>query len=124
MGDEPAGGGLLISIPEAKEMLRADPRNAEVVKPFLNASNLFQEPRMNTVNFSICFQDWTLDKAKTYVLPFEQVDSKVRPVRESSNIPERRERWWLFGRYRKELRTASRGLRRVIVRPSVSETPL
>ncbi|MFA5944662.1 MAG: DNA methyltransferase [Candidatus Thermoplasmatota archaeon] len=118
-GDQPGSKGFLISPNLAQEFVRKDGKYADVLHPFLNASDLLQEPGQTPSRWAICFRDWPLSKATNYPLAMEVVESHVRPEREKVV-----EDWWLFERYRKALRVATTKLDHVIVRPETSDTVL
>ena len=52
---------------------------------------------------------------------FNHLLKTVKPIREAQNDAGPRERWWIFGRTRPELRDALKGLKRYIVTPETSK---
>ena len=63
----------------------------------------------------------TADEAALYELPFEWVKTYVYPQRQENNDPQRKRKWWLFGRSGADLRGATRNFDRLLVTPRVSK---
>jgi hypothetical protein len=91
------GMGFVLDPIEARSMLDDDPRNAQVIKPFLNGENLNSRPDGSPSRLVIDFGDWSLERARTYPEPFERVERLVKPERARSNRALYRNRWWQFG---------------------------
>ncbi|WP_455232880.1 Eco57I restriction-modification methylase domain-containing protein [Geopseudomonas aromaticivorans] len=90
------GMGFVLSPEEARQMLDADPRNAEVIFPYLNGDDLNSDPEQQPSRWVINFWDWTEERARSYRLPYERVEERVKPERANNARKERRERWWQF----------------------------
>ncbi len=97
-GSNVLGMGFVLSDDEAEEMLAADPRNAEVVRPYLVGEDLNSRPDGLPNRWVINFRDWPVERARTYVEPFRRVEERVRPERARNNDRRRREIWWRFTR--------------------------
>ena len=94
-------------------------RNADVVRRWVNASDLTGRPRDT---FLVDFGTRTpVEDAAKYELPFEYVRTHVLPVREKVRRKSHRERWWIFGDARPGLRSALDGLSRYICSPMTSK---
>ncbi|HEJ1952057.1 TPA: restriction endonuclease [Pseudomonas aeruginosa] len=91
------GMGFVLSPDEALKMLDADPNNADVIFPYINGKDLNSDPEQQASRWVINFWDWPEAKARTYKLPFEWVEERVKPERLQNKRKERRENWWLFG---------------------------
>lgn len=95
--------------------------NSDVVRPRLGGRDVTRRPR-NTwiIDFGV---DTTLEEASYYELPFEHVRTHVKPLRDTNRRASTRERWWIFGEPRRNLREAiaQRQLTRCIVTPEVSK---
>ena len=97
------GLGFVITADQAKSMLEADPRNAEVIFPYLNGDDLNSDLEQRPTRWAINFWDWPLPRAKTYDLPYRHVLEHVKPdrfrKREEGHYvcaePLRNE-WWLY----------------------------
>jgi len=108
---------------QAREMLSigGNPNgcaNGEVVKPWINATDITQEPRHMWI---IDFDDMPLEQAAQYEKPFEYVRQHVKPIRDKVRRASHRKRWWQFGDTRPGMRKAISQLSRYIVTPMVSK---
>lgn len=101
------GMGFVLSSDDAHRMLDADPRNAEVIFPYINGDDLNSDPEQKPSRWVINFWDWPEERAQEYALPWEWIDERVKPERQRRNergefvlrkpLPER---WWQFGEKR------------------------
>ena len=119
MGDT-KGGPFDIPASLAQEMLNSpnphNKSNAEVVKPWVNGRDIADRSREMWI---IDFGDMSSEQAALYEAPFEYVNRKVRPQRETSRSTI--SSWWLHERPRPEMREAVSHLPRFIVTPRVSK---
>ena len=122
IGSYVLGMGFVLSPDEAATMIAADPRNADVIRPYLVGEDLNSRPDGSPSRAVIDFRDWTIDRAREYGEPFERVDQLVRPARAVLNEQGYRARWWQFGRQGKDLYRAIASLKRCIVIARVSKT--
>ncbi|GAB1425915.1 hypothetical protein MASR2M16_31490 [Thauera terpenica] len=90
------GMGFVLSPDEARQMLDADPRNVEVIFPYINGDDLNSDLEQKPSRWVINFWDWSEERARSYRLPFERVEDRVKPERSKNKRRERRERWWHF----------------------------
>lgn len=90
------GMGFVLDHDEALRMLDDDPRNVDVVFPYLNGDDLNSHPEQKPCRWVINFWDWPEEKARGYELPFLRVLELVKPERDKNNRKERREKWWQF----------------------------
>lgn len=97
------GMGFILSPDEAYRMLNADPRNADVIFPYLNGEDLNSDPEQKPKRWAINFWDWPEEKAKTYTLPYKWLEDHVKAERLANKDKGAREKWWLFLRARSEL---------------------
>jgi hypothetical protein len=63
------GMGFVVAPEEAQEWIAADPRNAEVLFPYLNGEDLNQRPDASPSRWVIDFNDWSEERARAYSLP-------------------------------------------------------
>ncbi len=75
------GMGFILSHDEAQRMLDADPRNAEVIFPYLNGEDLNSDPEQRGSRWVINFWDWPEEKAATYREPYAWIKERVYPER-------------------------------------------
>lgn len=97
------GMGFVLTPDEAKHMLDADPKNADVIFPYLNGKDLNSDPEQRPSRWVINFWDWPEERAREYELPWKWVEKRVKPERLKNNDMGARESWWLFLRPRPEL---------------------
>jgi hypothetical protein len=120
-GSNILGTGFLLTPEEAQGLLDRDPRNAEVLFPYLNGEDLNTSPDQSPSRWVINFFDWPLERAETYPNCMAIVREKVKPFREHNPNRQRRELWWRFTRPAPELHRAIRGLDRVLAIALVSK---
>ncbi|MFT3756957.1 MAG: ATP phosphoribosyltransferase regulatory subunit [Pseudoxanthomonas sp.] len=90
------GMGFILTPEEAQQMLDADPKSSEVIFPYLNGSDLNSDPDQHPSRFVINFWDWSEDRARKYLKPYDRVLSLVKPIREKLNRAKYRDRWWHY----------------------------
>jgi hypothetical protein len=117
----PVGKGFNVDPATAAEWLAADPRNAEVVKPFSMGSNLAKRPMGQTDRWIIDFADKPLEEAESYPLPFAQVKELVKPERQENRRNITRINWWKYGEKRPAMRDALSSLSGFFAVPEVSK---
>jgi type II restriction/modification system DNA methylase subunit YeeA len=94
--------------------------NSDVVKPWLNGSDIVGVPSKRWVVFFGV--DTPLQNAALHEMPFEYVKDKVKANREAIHSEERSTaRWWLHQRPRPEMWAALRHKARYIVSPRVAK---
>ncbi|WP_329050011.1 hypothetical protein OG738_44155 [Amycolatopsis sp. NBC_01488] len=123
------GMGFVLDITEAQEWLAADPRNAEVLFPYLNGEDVNSRPDASASRWVIDFNDWTEDRARTFDFPYQRVNASVRPERQRKKangefvlrkpLPQR---WWHYADKRPALRKAIANLDEVLVIARVSKS--
>ena len=76
------GAGFLVPPDTAAAWVEEDVKNAEVLKPFLNGSELnSSQPGAPRERWVIDFFDWPDDRARKYESPWLQVEASVKPER-------------------------------------------
>lgn len=103
IGSYVLGMGFIVTETEARRMLDADKRNADVLFPYLNGDDLNSDPDQAPQRWAINFWDWSESRARTYDLPYKWIHEKVLPERSEKKDPGARDKWWLFMRSRSEL---------------------
>nr|WP_051284305.1 DNA methyltransferase [Desulforegula conservatrix] len=116
---ELSGKGFIVSAATAKEWIKKDKKNKEVLKPMLDGKTLVS-PGIE-LDWVIDFNDMTLEKASGYKVPFEHVKQNIRPERMLNKEKSRSEKWWLFGRSRPQMRKAFKGLECYFCLPKVAK---
>jgi hypothetical protein len=118
-GIDIGGIGFLVAPEEAQRLLDKDPRNRDVLFPYLNGEDLNSRWDQSPSRWVINFHDWPLERAMCYPDCFEIVDRLVRPERLENNEKVARMFWWRFFRPRPEMCATIAGLERVLI---VSQT--
>ncbi|WP_409048326.1 type IIL restriction-modification enzyme MmeI [Microbacterium sp. HA-8] len=123
------GMGFVVEPNEVQEWIAADPRNAEVLFPYLNGEDLNQRPDASASRWVVDFNDWSEERARAYSLPYRRLVDRVKPERQRLKpdgeyalrkpLPER---WWQYGEKRPALRKAIADLSEVLVIALVSKT--
>ncbi|MFD6731146.1 Eco57I restriction-modification methylase domain-containing protein [Micromonospora aurantiaca] len=123
-GSNILGTGFLLEPEQAQALIAKDPRNADVLFPYLNGEDLNGRPDCSARRWVINFHNWSLERAQEYPDCFAIVERDVKPFRATNNDRRRREVWWRFTRPAAELYSAVEGLDRVLVIALVSRTGL
>ena len=117
IGSYVLGMGFTLSEEEALAMIQRDPKNRDVLFPYLNGKDLNSHPEQRPSRWVINFWDWPEEKAKEYEEPYQIVLEKVKPERQRSKpngqyqlrkpLPQR---WWQYADKRPALyHTIGRG---------------
>lgn len=116
------GIGFVLSLAEAEQMIAADARNADVVRPYLVGEDLNTRPDCSPSRCVIDFRDWPQERAREYPEPFARVEQLVHPVRAKLNRESYRRRWWQFAERVQGLYRVIAPLDRCIVIAQTSRT--
>jgi hypothetical protein len=90
-----AGSGFVLEGDEAAILVRADPANSSVIRPFLGGEDFNRNPRQDSSRFVIDFGELDYGAAKQWPQLLSLVEQRVRPDRAKARH-DRREYWWLF----------------------------
>lgn len=123
-GSNILGLGFTMPPGAAQELISKDPRNRDVLFPYLIGDDLNSRPDCSASRWVINFHDWPIGQAQEYEDCFALVEQKVKPAREKNNRKVRRERWWQFAERAPSLYEAITDLDRVLVIARVSKTGL
>ena len=122
-GSNVLGKGFILTPQQAQGLIDNDPRNRDVLFPYLNGEDLNSRPDCSASRWVINFHDWSEEQARSYSEVFEIVERLVKPVRlKVTHSKNAREKWWLYERNRPELYAAIADLDRVLVVALVSRT--
>lgn len=103
IGSYVLGMGFVLASDDAQRMLDADPKNSDILFPYLNGENLNSEPKQRPARWVINFWDWPAERAREYKAPWSWVEQHVKDERLRNADRGAREKWWLFIRARPEL---------------------
>ena len=98
-GVVPNGKGFILDKSYAEQIIRNDPKNADVIMPYLVGQDLNSDPEQKPQRYIINFWDWPKSKAEQYEIPFEILESTVKTYRETEINESKtrvRENWWLY----------------------------
>ncbi|WJK33485.1 DNA methyltransferase [Solwaraspora sp. WMMA2065] len=124
IGSYVLGTGFLLEPEQAQALIAKDPRNKDVLFPYLNGEDLNTSPDCSATRWVINFHDWPIERAQQYPDCFAIVEREVKPFRAANSDRRRREIWWRFTRPALDLYEAIEGLDRVLAITRVSRTGL
>ena len=121
IGSYVLGMGFVLEPEEAQALIAKDPRNRDVLFPYLNGEDLNSRPDQSPSRWVINFHDWPEERAREYREVFRIVEEKVKPERESlsegnATARDRARRWWQFARPTKALYARIAGMERVLLK--------
>ncbi|NOU36979.1 MAG: class I SAM-dependent DNA methyltransferase [Kiritimatiellaceae bacterium] len=133
-GQVPRHHGFVLTPEEASNLLKVNPRNAEVVHPFFIGDELVTSGKPE--RWIIDFQQMNILDAKSYEAPFARVEATVLPHIQEYAERERGETgkdkgqdqtwlktWWQHFRCRKEMVDSINRLSRYIACPEIIKRP-
>lgn len=135
-GAKALGMGFTLEPDEAESLMNLNPRNEEVLFPFLTGQDLNSTSDQSASRWTIYFADWPLSRemapvqyrgpvAKDYPESLRIIEERVKPERfsyppDSSWNRSIRAKWWQYGLLRPALLKAMEGMKRVLMRSAVS----
>ena len=96
IGSYVLGMGFVLEPEEAQALIAKDPRNRDVLFPYLNGEDLNSRPDQSPSRWVINFHDWPLERAETYPDCMSIVREKVKPERDKNDRAQRRALWWQY----------------------------
>jgi hypothetical protein len=110
------GMGFVLEPEEAEALIDRDPRNREVLFPYLGGEDLNSRPDQSPSRWVINFHDWPLERAERYPEVMAIVREKVKPERDRNTFSKTaKEKWWQYERGRQELYATIAGMQRVLI---------
>ena len=116
---ELSGKGFIVSESEAKELIKKDRKNQDVLKLMLDGKSLINLHLQK--DWVIDFNDMSIEEACDYELPFKIVKEKVKPERDLNRRKARRINWWKYGEKRPAMRKALTDLSCYFAIPKVTK---
>ncbi|MBT0774288.1 hypothetical protein KIH74_35420 [Kineosporia sp. J2-2] len=116
------GKGFVLDPSEARAWIADDPRNVEVLFPYLNGEDLNSRHDSSPSRWVVDFADSSMEKAARYTQPFKHLSNSVKGERATKAKAVRDWPWWQFWRARPKLRKALSDLDEVLVIALVSKT--
>ncbi|MGH3298973.1 MAG: Eco57I restriction-modification methylase domain-containing protein, partial [Trebonia sp.] len=120
IGSYVLGTGFILGSSEARALITADPRNADVLFPYLNGEDLNSRPDCSARRWVINFGAMSDQEACRYQLPWDIVLKQVKPFRMENHRKVYREYWWQYAEKRPAMLEAIANLDRVLVIALVS----
>ena len=118
--------GFTMTPQQAQTLISQDPRNADVLAPYLGGEDLNQSPTLAAQRWTIDFRDWDKKRAEGYPDCFKIIEEKVKPARArlTRNAVGRRRAayWWQYGSTAKNLYQKIEPLKQVLEIARVSKT--
>ncbi|MGE3726808.1 MAG: DNA methyltransferase [Candidatus Sericytochromatia bacterium] len=125
------GLGFTMSPEDAQSWIAKNPKNKDVLFPYLNGQDLNSHPEQQPSRWAINFFDWPLDRASApagysgpvaadYPEMLEIVEQLVKPERVQNNRKARRDNWWKYAEQAKGLYEAIADMRSMLVTARVS----
>ncbi|MFC6094962.1 SAM-dependent DNA methyltransferase, partial [Saccharothrix lopnurensis] len=122
IGSYVLGKGFVLTPDQADALIQRDPRNRDVLFPYLNGEDLNTRPDCSASRWVINFHDWPEERARSYPDVFTIVERDVKPVRMANNRKVYRDYWWQYAEKRPAMIKAVAGFDRVLVVALVSRT--
>ncbi|MDQ3768788.1 MAG: N-6 DNA methylase [Actinomycetota bacterium] len=108
-------GAFYLTPEEAERLLNRDDADYRaVVRPYLVGDDITEDPTQEPRRWIIDFGFRTLEEAMVFPAALDLVRTRVKPERDRNRDRGFREKWWLFGRPRGEMREAIVPLHRYI----------
>jgi hypothetical protein len=125
--DETDAKGVATPLAEMRRLIEKDPRNREVIFPYIGGEEVNTSPTHAHHRYVINFGERSEEECRRrWPDLMAIVEAKVRPERmKLANNPDgrrRKEHWWQFGRITPALQAAIAGLERVLVISQTSRT--
>jgi hypothetical protein len=96
IGSYVLGLGFTLDADEARALIDEDPRNADVLFPYVIGADLNRRPDTSASRWVINFYDWTLERAETYPALIDRVRRLVKPERDLKKRDAHRKAWWQY----------------------------
>ena len=116
------GKGFILEPQEAQAWIAEDPRNAEVLFPYLNGEDLNSRSDCSPSRWVIDFFNRSENQSSLYHRPFDRIVDSVKPERLQKNQASYRTCWWQFAHKGEAWKTATTNLDEVLVIALVSKT--
>ncbi|PKN50071.1 MAG: hypothetical protein CVU63_00365, partial [Deltaproteobacteria bacterium HGW-Deltaproteobacteria-20] len=115
MGIKLVGIGLAVSLEEFAQLVKADSRNRDVMRPYIGGEDVNSDPEQNFQRYMIDFTSMSLDEARQYPLLMSIIEEKVRPTREKDKRGTYKTYWWRPGESGGALYSSLTGLQKCLV---------
>jgi type II restriction/modification system DNA methylase subunit YeeA len=117
----PNGKGFILTEEEAKDWIKADLNNKEIIKLFSMGANLAKNANSVPDRWIIDFNDMTIEQASNYELPFNRLKSTIPIERQNNRNEALKINWWKYEGKRLGMRKAIAPLSHYFTVPRVSK---
>ncbi|MDE0351656.1 MAG: restriction endonuclease [bacterium] len=131
IGSYVLGMGFTMSPEKAEALIDMNPRNADVLAPYLGGKDLNQSPSHTAPRWIINFFDWPEYRARRYPDCFSIVEDKVKPERQerkpNGEFKKRKplpQLYWIYAEKRPKLYRTIKPLNRVLALCQTSKVQL
>ncbi|MBO2694668.1 Eco57I restriction-modification methylase domain-containing protein [Shewanella algae] len=107
--------GVASTLEELSRLLNENPKNKEVIFPYLGGIEVNTDPLQKHYRYIINFHDMPLEEAAAWPDVLRIVEDKVKPTRAGNNRDAYREKWWQYSEKRPGLYRALKDKKTVIV---------
>ena len=121
MGTIVFGEGFVISHEVADELIALNPKNRDVIFPYMNGDDFTSRHDFSPSRLVINFGSMDIAEAQKYKEPFEIVEKYVKPQRDKVKRDAYRIKWWQFAEKCSNLYKAIDGFDRVLICGYVSK---
>ena len=113
--------GVASSLAEMQRLIESDPRNREVIFPYIGGEEVNTSPTHAHHRYVINFGERSEDECRRrWPALMTIAEERVKPERMKVNRQVRRDRWWQFGDRQPALYSTIASLDRVLVTPQTS----
>ncbi|MEA3415014.1 MAG: DNA methyltransferase, partial [Thermodesulfobacteriota bacterium] len=116
------GKGFVLDTEEASALIEKDPKNKDILFPYLNGQDFNTRANQSPSRWAINFFNWPIDKAQEYSDCFAIIEKKVKPERtrldKNGNFKLRKplpQKWWIYADKPPKLYRTIESLERVLV---------
>ncbi len=124
IGSYVLGMGFTMEPSTARALIAKDPRNEDVLFPYLNGEDLNQEPTCAARRWIVNFGERSEIEARHWPELWSWIEQRVKPERlrqDAKKYPRMVDEWWKYWRPRAELGRAIEGFLRVVAITRVSK---
>ena len=114
LGIKLVGIGLAVTLEEYDGLVRADPRNGKILRPYVGGEDLNNLSDCGFSRYMIDFTCKSLEEAREYPLLMTIVEAKVKPARDKDKRGTYKTYWWRPGESGRALYTALEGRHRCL----------
>ena len=118
------GMGFVVPADTAMQWIQLDPKNAQVLKPYLNGADINSSPTGEAERWVIDFGERSEIEARGFELPWQCAETLVKPERAQKSVtkyPRMVNEWWKFWNPRPGLNRAARDLNSLLAITRVSD---